>query len=274
MKIVLATLPTLYSVYFLNVYLRRDNGTIDTLLVSTKPVVIDKRKITGVADTLFLLNRFGLSYLLFLAANQSLMAKIYQQSKSSGSVQDNLWSIDKLAQHFNFDVLRADNFNSPICINVVNAIDPDFVVVNGCDQIIKKPFLDAVRKTVNIHPSLLPDDRGVDPIFQKYLRQSNEVSVSVHEITEAIDEGPLLIQEGQSNQKYDSYLQSSMAHGRMASTLLTRYLQNPTQAQPQKTEIRFPYKSWPTKDDVKLFNKKGLKLITKQAQQELLSFSV
>lgn len=274
MKIILATLPTLYSIYFLNVYLRRDKGSVNTVLVSTKPVVIDKRKITGIADTVFLLNRFGLRYFLFLAANQSLMAKIHQQSKAFESVHDNLWSLDKLAYHFGFDVITSNNFNSEACIRELSSINPDLVVVNGCDQILKKPFLNAVNKTVNIHPSFLPDDRGVDPIFQKYLRQAHEVSVSLHEITEAIDEGPVLIQDFHSAQKHDSYLQSSMAHGRMASTLLKQYLQNPTEAKSQRAEIQFPYKSWPTTDDLKIFNKKGLKLITKQAQQELLSFSV
>lgn len=47
---------------------------------------------------------------------------------------------------------------------------------------------------VNIHPSLLPDYRGVDPVFFARLRDARRFGVTIHGIAESFDTGPILVQ--------------------------------------------------------------------------------
>lgn len=47
---------------------------------------------------------------------------------------------------------------------------------------------------INVHPSLLPRHRGPDPYFWTLYREDAETGVTVHRITEAYDQGPILLQ--------------------------------------------------------------------------------
>lgn len=47
---------------------------------------------------------------------------------------------------------------------------------------------------LGVHPSLLPRHRGPDPIFWTILRGDARTGVTVHEITEEVDAGPILAQ--------------------------------------------------------------------------------
>lgn len=46
---------------------------------------------------------------------------------------------------------------------------------------------------VNFHPGILPQYRGADPIFWQLRNREAEIGLSVHRMTEAVDEGPLLL---------------------------------------------------------------------------------
>ena len=58
-------------------------------------------------------------------------------------------------------------------------------------EILKKPKY----KTLNIHPSLLPKYRGPSPLQTQILNGDKEVGVSIIEIDEEIDHGPIIIQK-------------------------------------------------------------------------------
>jgi methionyl-tRNA formyltransferase len=52
-----------------------------------------------------------------------------------------------------------------------------------------------VAYAVNVHPSLLPDGRGPNPLPYYVDEHPESCGVSIHELTPAMDRGPLLIQE-------------------------------------------------------------------------------
>ncbi len=70
----------------------------------------------------------------------------------------------------------------------------DLVVSVFFDKIIKKNFIDKCNKIINIHNGPLPRYRGVSPI--NWALKNNEVKhgVTIHEITEGIDDGPIIAQ--------------------------------------------------------------------------------
>lgn len=277
-KVVLATLPSLYSLYFLNVYLRLLEGKLSAVVVSTKPVAIGRRSVTGPQDLGFLWKRFGGRYMGYLLLNQLLMSVIELRSKGGGKNATGLWGLHRLAQEFGFEVYSSNNFNADECIEEINRLAADLLVINGCNQIVSADFLHRISADcVNIHPSFLPDDRGVDPVFQKLARGADEVSVSLHQVTAGVDEGPVYVQKKSSLPVNStghpvSYLQSLLSHSLMGAQLLQEFLINQPQAQAQIGEPQFAYRSWPARQEIAQFRAQGGRLLSRGDLRALLAF--
>jgi methionyl-tRNA formyltransferase len=50
---------------------------------------------------------------------------------------------------------------------------------------------------LNVHPSLLPDNRGPDPLFWTFWRGDEATGVTIHLMDERFDTGPILAQQGE-----------------------------------------------------------------------------
>lgn len=72
---------------------------------------------------------------------------------------------------------------------------PDLIVVATFKQILRDNVLDLPELgVVNFHPSLLPKYRGPSPTHSALLNGDENTGVTVHFITEQIDEGNILLQ--------------------------------------------------------------------------------
>jgi phosphoribosylglycinamide formyltransferase-1 len=73
----------------------------------------------------------------------------------------------------------------------------ELVVDAGYDRIQTAPLLDAFEdRVINLHPSLLPDFGGGMDAVERALESGAKVTgATVHLVTEALDAGPILIQE-------------------------------------------------------------------------------
>ena len=83
-----------------------------------------------------------------------------------------------------------------LIIRTFKALDVDFIVLAGWMRILSSKFIQAFQdKIINIHPSLLPKYKGLDPI-QRALDNKDEVTgCTVHIVTEELDSGKILMQE-------------------------------------------------------------------------------
>ena len=61
-------------------------------------------------------------------------------------------------------------------------------------HIFKEDVLSRAKRTLNIHPAFLPYCRGRDPVVWA-LRYGYPAGVALHEITNGVDEGPILYRE-------------------------------------------------------------------------------
>lgn len=70
----------------------------------------------------------------------------------------------------------------------------DIIVSFGYRHLLREPILRSVaRPIINIHISYLPWNRGADPNFWSWFEHTPK-GVSIHEIDDGIDTGPLLAQ--------------------------------------------------------------------------------
>ena len=77
----------------------------------------------------------------------------------------------------------------------LRALAPDLVVV-ACFPWRLSAALRAIpaHGCLNIHPSLLPDGRGPEPVFWTFRRDERETGVTVHRLDDGFDTGPILAQ--------------------------------------------------------------------------------
>jgi methionyl-tRNA formyltransferase len=70
-------------------------------------------------------------------------------------------------------------------------------------KILKKELLDRYQKAYNIHPGYLPWGRGYYPIFWS-LWERTPAGATIHEMTEGVDEGPIVEQIRVDYSDYES----------------------------------------------------------------------
>ena len=70
---------------------------------------------------------------------------------------------------------------------------PDIVALAGFMRILGRPFVERWQgRMLNIHPSLLPKYRGLDTHARAIAAGDAEAGCTVHEVTPALDDGPIL----------------------------------------------------------------------------------
>lgn len=73
--------------------------------------------------------------------------------------------------------------------------DCDVFIVASYGKIIPSTIIDLPsRKTLNVHPSLLPKYRGASPLQSAMLDDDKDTGVSIMRIDEKMDEGPVIAQ--------------------------------------------------------------------------------
>ena len=84
-----------------------------------------------------------------------------------------------------------DTVKGPLSREMVEQIKPDIGVSYGYRHIIPKEIINLFPRLVNIHISYLPFNRGAHPNVWCIVDQT-PAGVSIHEIDEGIDTGPIL----------------------------------------------------------------------------------
>lgn len=80
-------------------------------------------------------------------------------------------------------------------LNFLRIHNVDRIFLLGYMRVLKASFLKAWSKPIiNLHPSLLPAHKGLRAIERAFEAGDAELGVSLHEVTEILDSGRLLLQ--------------------------------------------------------------------------------
>lgn len=77
----------------------------------------------------------------------------------------------------------------------VAAHDVGLVVGAGYMRVLSPVFLDLFPNVLNVHPSLLPEFRGLRAVERALEAGAGETGVTVHFMVEEVDAGPIVAQE-------------------------------------------------------------------------------
>lgn len=105
--------------------------------------------------------------------------------------------------NFNYNIVKLSNENNiPIKYDKIAKADIEELIIEGCELLIsagypyKIPVFDENKiKQINIHPTLLPIGRGPWPLPYIILKDLKVSGVTIHKISEEMDEGDTLISE-------------------------------------------------------------------------------
>ena len=134
-------------------------------------------------------------------------------------------------------VKRANSLGIPSCyiksteedliIQYFKVLEVDYIILAGWMRILSSKFIQAFPdKIVNIHPSLLPKYKGLDPI-KRALDNGDEVTgCTVHMVTEELDSGRILMQEEVDILPHDTIESVTRAVHQAEHRILPKVLRN------------------------------------------------
>jgi methionyl-tRNA formyltransferase len=106
-------------------------------------------------------------------------------------------AVKRLALARGVEVFQPQNFRDAKDVQRVRALRPDALVVAAYGLLLPAPLLEAgIHGALNIHASLLPRWRGAAPIQRALLAGDRETGISIMQMDEGLDTGPLIAQRG------------------------------------------------------------------------------
>lgn len=100
------------------------------------------------------------------------------------------------AEKHGFPVLQPQRLKDPDAIEWVSAKSPDLLVLAFVTDFVPKAMIEiAAHGGINYHPSLLPKYRGGSAMNWAIIGGEKETGVTIHQIDEGVDTGPIIIQK-------------------------------------------------------------------------------
>jgi methionyl-tRNA formyltransferase len=134
-------------------------------------------------------------------------------------------SIATIAWKQHIPVWEVASMSAPETINLFSQYQPDTMCVACFSLYIPRAVLDIPRLgCLNVHPSLLPANRGPDPLFWTFHDGHHETGVTIHRMDEGLDTGPIVTQEKITVPDGTPYGQLEAGCASLGGKLLTRSL--------------------------------------------------
>jgi methionyl-tRNA formyltransferase len=214
---------------------------------------------------LALIRRSGIPYALYLFLVTTIADALCGLSK--------LGRVPLRTRVSGMPVFTTRDINRPDGLRFLEAQSPDLLVSAFFDQRLHEKALGVpAYGCLNIHPSVLPSFRGVDPVLQARLHGAGALGVTVHWMTPVLDAGRVLAQRAIALPVGSSIFEATALLYRAGADLLVGTI--------DRIEARFgseprgapgSYQSWPTRLEVHALHRLGSVLIRLADFRRLLS---
>lgn len=169
----------------------------------------------------------------------------------------------QIAKEVGIPIYKAKDFNSPACHAFLENIGVNLIVSAYNNQILKKVTYALPRLgCVNIHPAMLPDFRGLDPVFQALMYGVRDFGVTIHRVDSKIDTGDIIqqdpIQIRDNDTLFSLNVRCWMLGARMLENVLEAIRKGAVVYKKQNDrKPQYPYESFPPKEQVDRFVRNG-----------------
>lgn len=155
------------------------------------------------------------------------------------------------------------DINSPAFVHSIHVENIDLVISVASPKIFKAELLSApARGCINYHTGMLPRYRGRQPLFWALRHGEAAAGITVHEMDEQLDNGPILAQRSVPIEPRDTlhtlYLKTIRSGPEVIADAVEK-LASGSSERIQNDGARATYFGFPQKVDVKAFRQSGRK---------------
>jgi len=173
-------------------------------------------------------------------------------------------TIPRLCDARGVDWFATTDINASHCTDRLRKFAPDLIVSLYTMQLYRRPILDIPPLgTINAHPSLLPDYRGLEVFFWQMANGETHSGVSVFYVGEGIDHGEVLRQRSvpiaSSDSMEDVYNNVTEAAAELLCDTAGE-IDEKGSATVLKVVGKGPYYPMPTRDAMRRFRRRGRRL--------------
>jgi methionyl-tRNA formyltransferase len=267
-KLIFCTYSSIYSSKVLSLLLADKDVEIVAIINSTRVLSPQYGHLRGSIEQIRISGLRYSSYLFLVTEVFRWIQPLLQLFKCP------LKSVHAYAKQYGIPILDSPNINNSESIGFITKYMPEYLLAAHFNQLVKTPLLNnSGIECINIHPSLLPTYKGVDPVFQSLLDGNKTIGVTLHRMAETFDSGENLMQLSLQTNKGKSLFFNNSLLFEEGAKLALEWIKNNKMSQELTSDDQKPvasYDSWPTPYEVKAFRKSGKRLIH---LSELLKFS-
>jgi len=257
-QVIFCTYSSIYSSIVLEKLI--DEPAIDLVAIINSTRVLSP-SMNAFQGALYQLKMSGLRYSFYLC----FITSFYKYLKPfCNSKLIKFKDIATLSKEHNIPIVETKNINTTEISNIIQQLKPDYLLCAHFNQLLKTPVLSLENvECINIHPSLLPKYKGVDPVFYSMQDNTPEIGVTLHKMNDRFDSGELLLQSSMPLNKSNSLLLNNYKLFEEGAKLAIDWMKDSTLYQVVKIQNSNDdnYDSWPARKDIKQFKMLGNKLI-------------
>jgi methionyl-tRNA formyltransferase len=184
------------------------------------------------------------------------MGLLYTLKRLSGK------TIGSLATHHGIQRWDTEKVNDPVYIERITKNSIDCIVSVAAPQIFKSALLTAPpRGCINSHSALLPENKGMMPVFWGMYKGDKQIGVTIHYMAEALDAGEIIHQvpvDVGSESLHEMILKTKRLSARLVDQTLREIENGTVKSRPMPPGGS--YQTFPTPSEVAEFKKRGNKL--------------
>lgn len=200
--------------------------------------------------------RYGGAWQLHRWLAQFAAASLALRGKPAG-----FGSLKALAREAGVPLEKTADGHSEAALSVLRSWAPDLIVSNYFNQVIRRPILDIPPLgIINMHPALLPRNRGLMPCFWAMAVGDESTGATVHWVDEGLDTGEILFQDTIAIESGESVLSLSQRCSACGADLLLKCIDELRRGTPAgriQDETERTYQSWPTPGGIRRLYRKG-----------------
>lgn len=257
--------PGLYPLLMMNYWVRRSKTPIAAIVLSDFDIKYKGRYLSLPEVILGVWQQSGFRYMLYMLLLSKFavpIVRFWNWTRRLMGKEIRIKTYDEISRERGIPIFRSKDFNGDTVRQFLKNVNANFIVSAYNNQILKRRLYNfPEHKTVNIHPGLLPNFRGLDGPFEAMYHGVRDAGVTIHYMDGKLDTGLIIEQEPVRIRKTDTLFSLSTRCWMHGAKLLERVFGHlrsgnvPTRKQNPR-DIKYPYESFPKKEKVLEFLKR------------------
>ena len=241
-------------------FLRGNQDTCEVVRISCCRVMGNRSRWRLLGELAHLYGWFGLLRLVLRLAMSRVLGMI-----PLGRGARRYFSLSQLCRAYGIHYQSIGNPNSAEFVKEVEERQCDLIVSVACPYILKERLLGVPPLgCINIHHAPLPRYKGMMPTFWQMYYGEDSVGLTIHSMSEKIDEGSALLQEElpiEPGETLDDLIRRSKRHAAHCLAKVLRDIASDNVTTRPLNEEPGSYFTFPTLTQIREFHRRGLRAI-------------